>query len=236
MQSPPPPYWPPPVYWVPPAAFSPSVPRPGWTTSAAIILIASGSVFGFMTLLILLTIPVAVSGAGMSGGLADPSIDPKAADQVGRAIVAMSAVVGMVGIIWTAGHLAAGIGALRRRGWARVLGIVLSALGATLFLLLCALVLSTLAMYSDPAFRETLLSDPEIDELYRSGAYGDPVQAAIIGTVTGAVMVGLLGVTYLCALYGLVRSAAYFAWRPPSPSPAAGGVLASTLARVPPTR
>lgn len=205
--------WAPVVYPLPRGAFSPDaltrVPRPGWATAAAIILIASGAFMGLITLITLLIGMVVALAGGTSS-----SPDPKIAAEGGRAVMAGIAVVGILGSIWTAGHLAAGIGVFKRRGWARVLGIVLSALGAILWVLICVFILATMGMYSDPAFRDELET-----ELGGGSSYGDPAQAALIWSMVLVVFYGSFAVAYLCALFGLVRSVAYFAARPAAARP-----------------
>lgn len=186
--------WAQPFYPIPPGAYVgearfPEAKRPGWATAAGIILIIGGSFVGLCVLPILI------------GGLMAPD---------------GWLVAGSVGSIWAAGQLAAGIGILRRRSWARMLGTVLSVLGALLGILVIALLLLTIPFFGEPAFLEEVERDPELIELYGAGNVGAAMeQTMVLAVVFLCVMLGGAVVAYLCALYGVIRSSAYFAWRPP---------------------
>jgi hypothetical protein len=118
--------------WVQPSdtARGPRGPLPGSLLAAGVLLIVGGVLAG------LIAAVLAASGAAMdsvpisSPGLSDAEI--RSLRDVSRVVVIVFAAIGaLVG----AAHILAGIGVLRRSGWGRILGLVLSALGLLLFAL-----------------------------------------------------------------------------------------------------
>ena len=192
--------WMQPVYPLPPGAFSPLARfpesrRPGWVTAAGVILIVIGAVATLPALIIVL----ATLFSGDVGAL----------------------IAGVVTGTWTAGHYAAGIGVLYRRPWARMLGAVLSVLGSLLVLIVIALMVGGIGWMTEEMAEEAQ-RDSEFAEIYGTGFF-QPELFAVMMIMWIVVFILPVFVAYLCALFGLIRSSAYFEWRPPAGHPPATG-------------
>ena len=126
--------------------------RRGWLTAAAVIFLTVGSVTGLLTLL---TIAVGLAaGSALREGVVVQSefeamLGAESGDAPGRMVGAVVLAIGVIGGLWTVSHVVAGIGILRRREWARLLGTVLAVLGAALALL--TLVTALVAVRQDTA-------------------------------------------------------------------------------------
>jgi hypothetical protein len=112
-----------------------SRPLPGSLLAAGVLLLVGATLAILASALILFTglfmgqIPAGnlnLDGAGLT------EEELRASLAIGQALVV---VIGVVGLAVAAAHLMAGIGVLRRRGWARIVGLVLSVLGSLIFAL-----------------------------------------------------------------------------------------------------
>ena len=144
-----PPAWQQQPAWQPAAAPPARPPRPGTVTAASIILIVIG------TLVSLLGLFVVLGGALIStiGEGRDLGVDlPGVTGAVGGIVAIIGAIVVAFGVI----ELVSGIFALLGRAWARILAIVIAALGA-LFALLGAVGGSQSGDASGPVINIVLL-------------------------------------------------------------------------------
>jgi hypothetical protein len=184
-------------------AAAPQVRRPGWVTAAAVILLSIGGLSALFGLLFLL-MGVAMGPAWGEMMRAQPGVGAAAAAMAGM-IVTMMIAMAVVILAWAAGNLLAGIGILGRRGWARILGLVVAVIGA----LLSGLAL--LGMAGSWAATADMLADPRFQqELREFGAYGSP-DMMIAGLVMTLIFILPFVVAYVVVLVVLIRHGAYFA-------------------------
>lgn len=200
--TPPPAEVPPPAPEAPPPADIPQpaasvVPRPvpGSITAAAVLLLVMATLTGLFGAIMLLT-----------GLLSSPVMlwDPMMGrpDQPGFEAFRQMAQVFMVGfaailLLLAAAHVAAGVGLLRRRGWARILGLVLAVLGLLVFAL-------------GVAGSAVALVQPW--PLGTDGLSLEAVRAAALsGTIVGLVMTAIIGAFYAFVLIVLMRRGDVFA-------------------------
>lgn len=121
-----PPYIPPPAPSYGSAATYPPAARPGMVTGAAIVLIVIGVLTALFSLLII------------AGGLFVSGLGSSATNQAGAVFGAAGGVLAFVGILvlaWGVLEVVTGINVLSAKGWARVTGIVLAAIGGLFSLL-----------------------------------------------------------------------------------------------------
>ena len=191
----------------------PIEPAPVWDAQARPVVIeggASGAVVGVGVILLVISALVGIfslfalfagaimgemSGIYRDSGLTDEQV--RIAMGLGRVVILA---VGGVGLALAVAHLLSGIGVLRRRGWARILGLVLSVLGVVIWGL--ALVGSVVAAVQ-PIPAGYLESSGLTIEEYRSFAR--------IGTVVGLVITTVALAAYLFILLVLVRRGREFA-------------------------
>ena len=121
----------------PPPATTPAppVPRPGPSgalVTAAVIQLVIATLLGLFAILFIVLgallgqMPDVFEGSGLTPD------ETQAITGIGAAIVI---VLGFIALGFAVAHLLGGIGALKRWGWARILGIVTSVLGVLLWLL-----------------------------------------------------------------------------------------------------
>ena len=114
----------------PPATVPPSRPLPGSLVAAAVLLLVGAALAGLVGALMLLggamvsQIPMDLGGYGLT------EAEWRASMGFAGAFVLVFA--GLALLVATA-HLLSGIGVLRRRGWGRILGLVVSSLGCLFF-------------------------------------------------------------------------------------------------------
>lgn len=125
----------------------------GWVTAAGIILLAVGILTGLFALVFF------IFGFGMGQFFTDvmqaqPELPPNvSAESFGRMMTAILTGVGIVMLVWAILEIAAGIGVLLRRGWGRILGIVISGIGTVFGLIgVIGVLVSTTVVVSDPSF------------------------------------------------------------------------------------
>jgi TRAP-type C4-dicarboxylate transport system permease small subunit len=175
---------------LPPGA-APSL--PGMLVTAAVILFVTGALSALVGLLLL------ASGA-LVGQL--PNTTGLSDEQFRRSASLGSAFVvgfGVAGVVAAAAHIGAGVGILRRRGWARIIGMVLSVLLILVSVLL--LIIMGVAV-SQPVSQQTLATSGLTAEEYRQ----------LMGPI-GAVAVGIFGVSlvaYVFVLVALIRRGSAF--------------------------
>jgi hypothetical protein len=191
----------------------PIEPAPVWDAQARPVVIeggASGAVVGVGVILLVISTLVGIfslfavfagaimgemSGIYRDSGLTEEQV--RMAMGLGRVVILA---VGGIGLALAVAHLVSGIGVLRRRGWARILGLVLSVLGVVIWGL--ALVGSVVAAVQ-PIPAGYLESSGLTIEEYRSFAR--------IGTVVGLVITAIALSAYLFILIVLVRRGREFA-------------------------
>jgi hypothetical protein len=185
---------PPPALEAPPPAVSPPAPEalppadvpqpiaamvwrpvPGSITAAAVLLLVMATLTGLFGTIMLLTgllstLPTMVWEPGFEGFSRMAQVF-----MVGFAVILL--------LLATA-HLAAGVGLLRRRGWARILGLVLAVLGLLIFAL--GVAGSAVALVQ-------------------------PWPLALSGTIVGLVLTAIIGVFYAFVLIVLMRRGDVFA-------------------------
>ena len=169
---------------------------PGSVTAAAVILFVMAALIGLLAAVLLLTSSMmsGFPGDWMLGpgfeSVSDPTSDAFMDATAGFLIVFAVIMLGVA-----VGHVLAGIGVLRRRGWARIVGLVLSALALLLLLLGIAGSLIALAEpipygVVPPGFTEESMRQ-------------DAIFGAIFGLVTsGAFLLGYLYVVIVLARRG----------------------------------
>jgi hypothetical protein len=161
--------------------------------TAAVILIVAGALSALVGLLVLASSTL-IGQMPNSTGLSDAQF---------RASISMSGaftvVFGIAGLVAAAAHIGAGVGILRRAGWARITGMVL----AVLLILLSALLLVVMVIaMSQPPSQSTLTSSGLTADQYRQ----------VMG-LAGSMGIGLFGVSlaaYVFVLVALIRRGSAF--------------------------
>jgi hypothetical protein len=161
--------------------------------TAAVILFVAGALSALVGLLFLAS-GALVGQMPNTTGLSDAQF--RASMSMGSAF---TVAFGIAGLVAAAAHIGAGVGILRRAGWARIVGMVL----AVLLILACALLLIVMVVaISQPVSQATLTSSGLTAEDYRQ----------VMGLV-GSIGVGLFGVSlvaYLFVLVALIRRGSAF--------------------------
>jgi tellurite resistance protein TehA-like permease len=164
---------------------------------AGVILLVISALVGIFSLFALFAgaIMGQMSGIYRDSGLTDEQV--RIAMGLGRVVILA---FGGIGLALALAHLLSGIGVLRRRGWARILGLVLSVLGVVIWGV--ALVGSIVAAVQ-PIPAGYLESSGLTIEEYRSFAR--------IGSVVGLVITTVALAAYLFILVVLARRGREFA-------------------------
>lgn len=175
--------------------------RSAWLTTAAVVLLAAGTLVALFGLIFLI-LGVASGSAwtelmsGQPGMPEDVDLEAMSGFMTGFMVA-----LAIISLAWAAAHIAAGVGILAGRGWARVTGVVVSVIGLLISLLALVGTLASLgaasAMMGDPAFRA------------ETGGYS-PEELMGATIITGVVFVGPFIVGYLVALVALIRNGAFF--------------------------
>jgi hypothetical protein len=190
MSEPTTPWQPPPVEPAP-AGAPPSL--PGMLVTAAVILFVAGALSALVGLLVLASSAL-IGQMPNTTGLSDAQF--RASMSMGTAF---TVVFGIAGLVAAAAHIAAGVGILRRAGWARIVGMVLAVL---LILAMAFFLIVTIVALSQPVSSATLAQSGMTEEQYR--------QVLRLG---GSIGVGLFGVSlaaYLFVLVALIRRGSAF--------------------------
>jgi hypothetical protein len=170
-------------------------PLPGSVIGAAIVLLVMGVLSVLFAAVLLLS--VATYGQLPDSNFGDLTPDQAAqARNLGRAFITGFAVVaGVVAL----GHLASGIGILRRAGWGRLFGMIFAGLGLlfTGLLALGALVLMT-AQLPAATITESGMTPEQFAQFTR-----------LAGGI-GAGMFGVMALAYLFTLIALIRNGRAF--------------------------
>jgi hypothetical protein len=169
----------------------------GAVVGAGVTLLVISALVGIFSLFALFAgaIMGQMSGLYRDSGLTEEQT--RLALGLGRIVVLA---IGGIGLALAVAHLVSGIGVLRRRGWARILGLVLSVLGVVIWGL--ALVGSVVTAVQ-PIPAGYLESSGLTIEEYRSFAR--------IGTVVGVVITAVALAGYLFILVVLARRGREFA-------------------------
>ena len=169
----------------------------GAVVGAGVTLLVISALVGILSLFALFAgaIMGQMSGLYRDAGLTEEQV--RMAMGLGRVVILA---VGVIGLALAVAHLVSGIGVLRRRGWARILGLVLSVLGIVIWGL--ALVGSVVTAVQ-PIPAGYLESSGLTIEEYRSFAR--------IGTVVGLAITTVALASYLFILVVLVRRGREFA-------------------------
>lgn len=175
--------------------------RSAWVTTAAVVLLASGALsalFGLIFLILGLAF-----GSAWTELMTGQSGLPEGADVEAMSgfLTGFLVVIAIVTLAWAVAHVAAGVGILAGRGWARITGMVVSVLG---FLFSLLGLVGTLASMSAAS---AMVDDPEFRA--ETGGYSpEELMAATI--ITSVVFILPFVVGYLIALIALIRNGAFF--------------------------
>jgi hypothetical protein len=194
---------PPPVWEEPVSAAlvrPPAPARSGWVTTAAVVLLVVGALSALVGLIVLIV------GLAFGPGVAEMmETQPGISSDVNFGAVSgvftgLMIGIGIVALLWAAGHIAAGVGILSGRGWARITGIVLSVIGLLFSVLGVVSTIATLSATSE------LMRDPAFQETF------GPTSDAMVGTsvVTSLLFTLPFVIGYVIALVALIRNGAYF--------------------------
>jgi len=192
------PAWPPPPPAEPVAAPPPR--RSGWVTTSAVILLIVATLSALIGVL-MLVLGLALGPAWtdmLSGQPGMEGIDPATVSGI---MTGSLVVVAFLALLWAAGTLAAGVGILGGRGWARILGIVLSIIGLLVTGLLLLSVIGSFGMTPQ------MLDDPSMGDI--------TAEDLRTGSAISVAFVGAFVIGYLIVLVTLIRSGAFFARRAP---------------------
>lgn len=186
--------------WAPPTQplISPQAGPSGAVVGAGVVLLVISVLAGIFAIF-------AIFAGAIMGEMSDLYVgqsglteeESRAAMTMGRTFIFA---FGAIGLALAAGHLVSGIGVLRRRGWARILGLVLSVLGILIWGL--ALVGSVVAVVQ-PMPTGYLESSGLTIEEYRSFARA--------GVVFGLAVIAIALAAYLFILVVLARRGREFA-------------------------
>lgn len=189
-----------------PAAVAPR--RSAWVTTTAVILLAIGALTGLFSLIMVLVGVVLGSAMGdlmsmsVQSGIAGPgSPDEATIEAASGMMTGFLVAFAVIGIIWAAAHVAAGIGILGGRGWARITGMVLSIIG------LVFSVLGLVAMVASIGMTSAMLEDPTLRDMYGSELTPEMMTS---GLVVNVLLIAPFAIGYVIALVTLIRSGAYF--------------------------
>jgi hypothetical protein len=190
-----------------PAAVPPRAAVPGSVTAAAVILFVGAALTGLFGIILLVF-------GGLFSSMGDffetiPTSEPIPEGSIG-AMMDMALIlfiaISVILLIVAVAQLVAGIGLLRRRGWARILGMVLSVLALLLFAIgLVASVLQLLnpsvAVMLEPMPGFEGFPQPTEEVLIASA-----IQGAILGLILNALFAG----AYAFVLFVLIRRGEVF--------------------------
>jgi hypothetical protein len=186
-----------------PAPPQPTAPprRPGWVTTAAVLMLVVGTISALIGV-VLLVMGLAF-GPAWSELMAGQPGTPETANP--EAVAGMMSgfflVIAVVSLAWAAAHVAAGVGVLAGRGWARITGIVVSVMGLLYSLLLVALTLGSFGMSDE------MVQDPELRDLYGPGYTPDMMVTSLMLSML-FILPWLMG--YIVVLVVLIRNGAFF--------------------------
>lgn len=192
------PAWPPPP--TPVAAAPPASGRPGWVTTAAVLLLVVGalSALGGMLMLILGLVLGSEWTELMALESGDAAVAPEA---VAGMMTGVLVVIAILALAWASGHVAAGVGILGGRGWARITGMVLSVIGLVFSVVLLLLTVASFGMTA------AMMEDPEFRDLYGPGYSADLMGTSMVTSLL-FVLPWLIG--YIVVLVVLIRNGAFF--------------------------
>ena len=182
-------------------------PLPGSVTAAAVILLIYGVLGSLATLLMLLTVvlfaqlPNMMPSDYFSRGY--PGFNEESFGAMMTMGVVFMVAFAVVGALLAAAHVAAGIGVLKRRGWARILGLVVSGLAVVVLILWLAGSVISMSM----PFPNSFGTVPGFDEQwYRS------MQATMLGFGIG--FTALIAAPYVFVIAVLIRRGDVFGRAP----------------------
>ncbi|HEV3484936.1 MAG TPA: hypothetical protein VG106_05990 [Vicinamibacterales bacterium] len=193
----------PPGQYAPPAPSAPR--RSGWITTSAVILLAIGAITGLFSLVFVLL--GVVLGSAMSdlmtlsveSGIDAP--DQAAVETMSGFMTGFFIAFAIIGLVWAVAHVAAGVGILGGRGWARITGMVLAIIG----ILFSALGL--LGIIASVGMTEAMLDDPAFRDLYGPGLTPESMSGALIVNV---LFIAPFLIGYVITLVALIRNGAFF--------------------------
>jgi len=174
-------------------------PLPGSVTAAAVVLLIYGVLGSLATLLMLLASVLFAQLPNMMPSdsyfyRGYPGFSEESFSAMMTMGVAFMVAFAVVGALLAAAHLAAGIGVLKRRSWARILGLVVSGLAVVVLLLWLAGAVLSMSM----PFPDSFGTVPGFDEQwYRS------MQATMLGFGIG--FTALIAAPYVLVIAVLIR-------------------------------
>lgn len=192
------PAWPPPA---PAPVAPPARPRrSGWVTAAAVVLFVAGTLSAVMGLILLiLGVAMGSSFTGMMEG--QPGMSDVNTGAMSGFFTGFMLGFALIALLWAAAHVAAGVGVLAGRGWARITGMVLAVIGAAFSLL------GLIGTIASLGATEAMMSDPEFAEIY-GGATPEEMMGATI--ITSLLFIVPFVVGYLIVFVVLIRNGAFF--------------------------
>ncbi len=174
--------------------------RPGWVTTAAVLMLVVGTLSALIGV-VLLVMGLALGPAWMELMADQPGMETVSPEAVTGMMTGFFVIVAVISLVWAAGHVAAGVGTLAGRGWARITGIVLSVIGLLFSLLLVALTLGSYGM------TEQMMQDPQFRDLYGPGYTPEMMGTSILVSML-FIVPWLIG--YVIVLVVLIRNGAFF--------------------------
>jgi hypothetical protein len=178
----------------------PAPQRSGWVTTAAVVLLVVGALSALVGLIVLI---IGLAFGPGFGELMEPDTGITSGMNMGAVtgmFTGLMVGIGIVALLWAGSHIAAGVGILSGRGWARITGIVLSVIGLLFTVLGVVSTIATMSATSE------LPLDPEFQETF------GPTTDAMVGTsvVTSLLFTLPFVIGYVIALVALMRNGAYF--------------------------
>jgi hypothetical protein len=174
--------------------------RPGWVTTAAVLMLVVGTLSALIGV-VLLVMALAFGPAWMELMAGQPGMETVSPEAATGMMTAFFIIIAVISLAWAAGHVAAGVGVLAGRGWARITGIVLSVMGLLYSLLLVALTVGSFGMTAE------IMQDPELRDLYGPGYTPEMMGTSILLSML-FILPWLIG--YVVVLVVLIRSGAFF--------------------------
>ncbi|MCA1588283.1 MAG: hypothetical protein LC744_06445 [Chloroflexi bacterium] len=169
-------------------------------TTAAVVMLLVGTLSALIGV-VLLVMALAFGPAWMDLMAGQPGMETVSPEAVTGMMTGFFLVMAVLSLAWAAAHVAAGVGVLAGRGWARITGIVLSVIGLLFSLLVVALTLGSLAMSAE------MMQDPQFRDLYGPGYTPDMMGASILMSML-FILPWLIG--YVVVLVVLIRNGAFF--------------------------
>lgn len=200
-----------------PAWQAPAAPRrSGWLTTSAVVLLAVGALSALFGLIFLI-IGLAFGSAFTEMMAVQPDV-PSDVNAGAFSGIFTGFMVGfaIISLIWAAAHIAAGVGILGGRGWARITGMVLSVIG------LAFGILGVVGLIASVGITSAMLDDPAMQEFYAEYGTGAMTEDMMgVALLTNMLFILPFVIGYLIILVALIRNGAFFDRRAFNAAPSA---------------